>query len=93
MIFFDFYNLYKGFKMIEIVNEQEIKLQGDFITPEQFEEMFGISKSKQNRLRFRRNYTEKYSSKVPPLPYIRIGKKILYSVSSITEWFKKQEIK
>lgn len=79
--------------MIEIVDAQEIKVQGDFITPEQFEEMFGISKPKQNRLRFRKNYTEKYSSKIPPLPYIRIGKKILYSIASVNEWLKKQEIK
>lgn len=79
--------------MIEIVEGQEIKMQGDFITPQQFEEMFNISKDKQNRLRFRRNYTEKYSSKTPPLPYIRIGKKILYSLESVKEWLKKQEIK
>lgn len=78
--------------MIEIMGDEQIKMQGDFITPTQFEQMFGISKAKQTRLRFRRNYTTKYTSKTPLLPYVRIGKSILYSLTSVQEWLKKQEI-
>lgn len=83
----------KVFEMIGIIDDRKTKVQSDFISPEQFEEMFGISIPKQYKLRLKINYTEKYRSKVPPSPYIRVGKKILYSVKSVNEWLKKQEIK
>lgn len=70
----------------------KLKCRAILFTPTQFEQMFGISKAKQTRLRFRRNYTTKYTSKTPPLPYVRIGKSILYSLTSVQEWLKTQEI-
>ena len=76
--------------MIDVVDEK-IEKKNEFITPEQFEELFGISIDKQTRLRFSVNYTEKRKAKIPPLPYIRIGKRILYRLESVKEWLIEQE--
>ena len=50
--------------MIDVVDEK-IEKKNEFITPEQFEELFGISIDKQTRLRFSVNYTEKRKAKIP----------------------------
>jgi hypothetical protein len=64
-----------------------------YITPKQLEEIFGISRGYQYKLRMRKNYTDESREKHSPIPFIKIGNRILYDIDSITEWIKSQEIK
>ncbi|EAH6819891.1 DNA-binding protein, partial [Campylobacter jejuni] len=50
----------------------------NFLTPKQLEDEFGISISKQNKMRMQKNQNSTNS-----LPFIKIGKTILYKRSEI----------
>ncbi|HEB9431530.1 TPA: DNA-binding protein [Campylobacter coli] len=50
----------------------------NFLTPKQLEDEFGISISKQNKMRMQKNQNNANS-----LPFIKIGKTILYKRSEI----------
>ncbi|EIA5268078.1 helix-turn-helix domain-containing protein, partial [Campylobacter jejuni] len=60
----------------------------NFLTPKQLEDEFGISISKQNKMRMQKNQNSTNS-----LPFIKIGKTILYKRSEIEIWLDKNTIK
>ncbi|CAM2972829.1 helix-turn-helix domain-containing protein [Helicobacter burdigaliensis] len=60
----------------------------NFLTPKQLENEFGISISKQNKMRMQKNQNNANS-----LPFIKIGKTILYKRSEIEIWLDKNMIK
>ncbi|EAK0420076.1 TPA: helix-turn-helix domain-containing protein [Campylobacter jejuni] len=60
----------------------------NFLTPKQLEDEFGISISKQNKMRMQKNQNNANS-----LPFIKIGKTILYKRSEIEIWLDKNMIK
>ena len=53
----------------------------DFLTPKKLETEFGISILKQNKMRMRKNQNQANS-----LPFIKLGKLILYKRSEIEKW-------
>lgn len=53
----------------------------DFLNPKSLEREFGISQSKQAKLRMR-----KFHNKPDSLPFVRIGKTILYKRTEILAW-------
>lgn len=64
-----------------------------YITPAQLEEMFGISRGLQNKLRMQKNYTDENRQKHLPLPFLKIGNRILYNIDSIKHWLEDIEQK
>ena len=53
----------------------------DFLTPKKLEAEFGISLIKQSKMRMRKNQNQATS-----LPFIKLGKLILYKKSEIEKW-------
>ena len=53
----------------------------DFLTPKMLEAEFGISLIKQSKMRMRKNQNQATS-----LPFIKLGKLILYKRSEIEKW-------
>lgn len=60
------------------------------LSPKQFEREFGISTSKQNKLRMRKS---KESDGIYALPFFKVGNKIRYNREAIMEWFSKLQEK
>lgn len=60
----------------------------DFLTPQKLESEFGISISKQYKLRMRKNH-----NRPDTLPFVRIGKTILYKRTEIEAWLDRIMIK
>lgn len=59
-----------------------------WLTPEQLQDQYGISRTQQAKLRMRRNYKDgatKY-----PIPFVKIGKRILYPKADIEKWLLSQ---
>ena len=54
---------------------------------------YGISIPLQNRLRMKKNYTSKAALKFAPIPFIKIGKNILYKREIIDQWLETNMIK
>ena len=68
-------------KLNDIKNES-------WLTPEQLQDQYGISRTQQAKLRMRRNYgngATKY-----PIPFVKIGKHILYLKADIEKWLLSQ---
>ena len=55
--------------------------------------MFGISRGLQNKLRMQKNYTDENRQKHLPLPFLKIGNRILYNIDSIKQWLEDIEQK
>ncbi len=53
----------------------------DFLTPKKLEAEFGISITRQSKMRMRKNQNQTNS-----LPFIKLGKLILYKRSEIEKW-------
>lgn len=60
------------------------------LSPKQLEAEFGISISKQNKLRTRKT---KESDGIYALPFFKVGKQIFYRREAIMDWFSKLETK
>lgn len=60
----------------------------DFLTPKKLEKEFGISLIKQSKMRMRKNH-----GKPDTLPFIKIGKTILYKRMDIEAWLDRLMIK
>lgn len=60
------------------------------LSPKQLEAEFGISISKQEKLRMRKN---KENDGIYALPFFRIGKRIRYQREAVMEWFSKLQEK
>ena len=68
---------------------KEINLSNkDLLNPKQLESEFGISVAKQYKLRMRKNH-----GKPDTLPFIKIGKTILYKRMDIEAWLDRLMIK
>ena len=68
-------------KLNDIKNES-------WLTPEQLQDQYGISRTQHAKLRMRRNYKDgatKY-----PIPFVKIGKHILYLKADIEKWLLSQ---
>lgn len=50
---------------------ENAKFFGKYITPAQLEEIFGISRAYQYKLRMRKNYTDESKQKRPPIPFLK----------------------
>lgn len=59
----------------------------DFLTPKELEREFGISTNKQYKMRMRKHYNQENS-----IPFIKLGKTILYRRSDIESWLNKNTI-
>ncbi|MCR2056414.1 helix-turn-helix domain-containing protein [Campylobacter helveticus] len=53
----------------------------DFLTPKQLQEEFGISVGKQSKMRMR-----KHHNKENAIPFVKLGKTILYKRDEILSW-------
>lgn len=53
----------------------------DYLTPKHLESEFGISINKQYKMRMKKNYCKNKA-----IPFIKIGKVILYKRSEIERW-------
>lgn len=61
---------------------------GSWLTTDQLQDQYGISRTQQAKLRMRRNYKDgatKY-----PIPFVKIGKRILYLKADIEKWLLSQ---
>lgn len=59
-----------------------------WLTTYQLQDQYGISRTQQAKLRMRRNYGDgatKY-----PIPFVKIGKRILYLKADIEKWLLSQ---
>ena len=59
-----------------------------WLTPEQLQDQYGVSRTQQAKLRMRRNYKDgatKY-----PILFVKIGKRILYLKADIEKWLLSQ---
>lgn len=59
-----------------------------WLTTDQLQDQYGISRTQQAKLRMRRNYKDgatKY-----PIPFVKIGKRILYLKADIEKWLLSQ---
>lgn len=68
-------------KLNDIKNES-------WLTPEQLQDQYGISRTQQAKLRMRRNYEG--SATKYPIPFVKIGKHILYLKADIEKWLLSQ---
>lgn len=59
----------------------------DYLNPAQLQEEFGLTINMQNKLRMRKNQGQTHS-----LPFIKIGKLILYNKYEIKAWLDRQLI-
>ena len=60
-----------------------------WLTPYQLQDQYGISRTQQAKLRMRRNY-EANGVKPNPIPFVKIGKRILYLKADIEKWLLSQ---
>ncbi|AHE94567.1 TPA: helix-turn-helix domain-containing protein [Campylobacter fetus subsp. venerealis] len=72
---------------------KDVNFYEKYITPSELEEMFGISQSTQYKLRMQKNYTDENRQKHIPIPFVKIGNRILYNIDSIKKWLKNIEQK
>ncbi len=63
---------------------QEFSIEQGYYTPQDLQNKFGITLSTQSRMRMRKNQAKDKN----PLPYIAIGKRILYIASDIEQWLR-----
>lgn len=61
-------------------------LNGDFITPQDLFAWLGITIGVQNKLRMRK--FQRADAAKPPLPFIKIGKRVVYRRSEINQWLE-----
>ncbi len=59
----------------------------DFLTPKQLQEEFGISTGKQSKMRMR-----KHHNKENAIPFVKLGKTILYKRDDILNWLDNNAI-
>ncbi|MCR4942066.1 MAG: hypothetical protein K5978_04670 [Campylobacter sp.] len=64
-------------KNISIVNDE-------WLTPQQLELEFGITQGAQYKMRMRKNY--KSNSNTIPIPFTKVGKRVLYYRPDINKW-------
>ncbi|CUU76594.1 Helix-turn-helix domain [Campylobacter hyointestinalis] len=62
----------------------------EFMTPTQLKRMLGISIPTQTKMRARQSC---FANDKNPLPFIKLGARVLYRKSSIDEWIKANENK
>lgn len=62
----------------------------EFMTPTQLKKMLGISIPTQVKMRARQGC---FANDENPLPFIKLGARVLYRKSSIDEWIKANENK
>ncbi|CUU87925.1 helix-turn-helix domain-containing protein [Campylobacter hyointestinalis subsp. hyointestinalis] len=62
----------------------------EFMTPTQLKRMLGISIPTQTKMRARQGC---FANDKNPLPFIKLGARVLYRKSSIDEWIKANENK
>ncbi|MSN96336.1 helix-turn-helix domain-containing protein [Campylobacter sp. FMV-PI01] len=61
---------------------KDIQIQNkEWLTPKQLEAEFGITIGAQNKMRLRKNYVNGTN-----IPFIKVGKRILYFRSDINAW-------
>ena len=65
----------------------------DWMTPDDLEFEYGISIPLQTRLRMKKNYTSEASLKFAPIPFVKVGKLILYRRDDIDKWLETNTIK
>ncbi|WP_297916841.1 hypothetical protein [uncultured Campylobacter sp.] len=63
-----------------------------WLTTKQLQEQYGFSLTHQSKLRMKKNYTKEAASKIPPIPFSKIGKTILYYKADIEEWLQKLKV-
>ena len=73
-------------KHIDIKNEL-------WLTPEKLQEQYGFSLQYQKILRMKKNYTEEAMAKKMPIPFIKIGGRVLYNKNEIDEWLSSFKVK
>ena len=65
----------------EIENEE-------YMTPPQLKRLLGLSLPTQAKMRAKQG---NFANDPNPLPFIKIGRRVLYKASSIDAWIKRQE--
>lgn len=65
----------------------------DWMAPDDLEFEYGISIPLQTRLRMKKNYTSETSLKFAPIPFVKVGKLILYRRDDIDKWLETNTIK
>lgn len=77
-----------------MIEETQNLAKGDFMTPEQVEEEFGINKKQQTHLRMATYYQDKKNKdKIRLLPYYKIlGVGIRYKRDEIKKWIESQRV-
>ncbi|QPH87663.1 helix-turn-helix transcriptional regulator [Campylobacter concisus] len=60
----------------------------EFLTPTQLKSLLGLSIPTQAKMRARRGCFAKDTN---PLPFLKLGARVLYRKSSIEEWLKSKE--
>lgn len=68
-------------KLNDIKNES-------WLTTYQLQDQYGISRTQQAKLRMRRNYRDGVTKY--PIPFVKIGKHILYLKADIEKWLLSQ---
>ncbi|MDA3048210.1 MULTISPECIES: hypothetical protein [unclassified Campylobacter] len=63
--------------------------QNDWLTPQQLQEQYHISVKHQCKLRMRINYEPENAKHIPPIPFTRVGNRVLYNKAKIDEWLLK----
>lgn len=66
----------------------KVKPTTGFLSPQDLVKYFGISLHSQARMRLRKRQENDKN----PLPFIRVGKRILYNEIQIKEWLKRIQI-
>ncbi|MCI6694735.1 MAG: helix-turn-helix domain-containing protein [Campylobacter sp.] len=68
---------------------KEISLQNEaWMTPKELEAQYGITEGAQYKLRMNKNY--EVSACNNPIPFVRVGKRVLYYKSDIENWLLSQ---
>lgn len=58
----------------------------EWLTPKELEAEYGISETHQYKLRMKKNYTKEARAIKPPIPFVKICKRITYNRAKINEW-------
>ncbi|MDL2347913.1 helix-turn-helix transcriptional regulator [Campylobacter hyointestinalis] len=61
---------------------------GDFLTPTQLKRLLGLSIPTQAKMRARQGC---FANVAHPLPFIKLGARVLYRKNAIDEWIKANE--
>lgn len=68
---------------------KEISLKNEaWMTPKELEAQYGITEGAQYKLRMNKNYED--SACNCPIPFVRVGKRVLYYKSDIENWLLAQ---